>query len=142
MTERRKKSGEIKSNLEHLKHHYRRNYLWIGISLATFALAYFTSTEPHIFDITPPSVGFVRWLDDWGVIIFENIVATYSLVISLWDINQFWAKPLRTALLTFTWTFFAVALIFLDIALGGISLGLPLNIFMIYVILETARLEG
>lgn len=130
----------MKENLAHFKRHYRRNYVWIWISMATYGLSYFTYTVPHGFDSLISPFGIFRHLQDPIIMVVEIIVATYSLVVSLWNISQLWAKPLRSASLMFVWVTFSIGLLAFDISNRMFSLDLLLTIFMAVLVFETSRI--
>jgi len=128
------------NKFQHLRRHYKRNYIWVWLSFATYGLSYFIYTIPHGFNGFNSPFDVFSHLQDPTIMAFEIFTATYSLIVSLWNLSQFWAKPLRSAFLMFVWSTFALGLLAFDIFNRVFSIGLPLSIFMVALIFETSRI--
>lgn len=89
--------------------HIDQNRFWLWKALETYGLGIFFIVKRNTFQFEPPRPTLLDLFDDPPVIFVLAIVATFSLVYALWNVNFAYYKPIMTGLLTFVWLFFMIA---------------------------------
>lgn len=106
---------KIHPQLSHLWTHYKYNQTWFWTAIETYALAIYFVFQQHVFDVEPPSLSPIGVITHPLGLIFIGSVATLTMVISLWNIHLFWARPIMIGFELFVWIYIAIAFTQLDI---------------------------
>lgn len=111
-----------------------RNYFWFIKALETYGLGIYFIILHSQGIFTPPG-HILEYLDDPPFIFLLAVVATVTMVYSLWNIKTLFYKPMMTGLLTFVWLIFFCGFSFHDFATGHLSFQSMYAFFVVFSVI-------
>jgi hypothetical protein len=95
------------SNLAHYKRHLIRNRKWLWKSLETFGLGVFVINSGNYFDYPHHTMPFMVFLSNPLMIGALFAVATFTLVVVMWNLHYLWARQIMGGSQFMVWLWFA-----------------------------------